>query len=711
MAAFAEYAAIARRVHSAASMAVPAARRHPRLQGWAQLTGCTPSDGARDVTGAPLLLQPVSSVPRFSVPGVRRLALCLRPGQSVRFVLAARPVELIRSMAVTSALRRAVQTAIATAFGSTPVPCLHDIPSSAVLPQLQAAEQAEARTSTDAQQDAAPPAKRPRAGAGQDAVPPSREDEPMPEDTAASSRPRTRSRARSRGLAARTVNAEPAAAKRGRRQKRPDSGAAAEPSAAPSSSASSSSSSSSASSSASASASRGKSRSSRRGGAPDEARPFLGAVATLMERWLPWSATRDALLSTGLWTPAVSGPASQLGIGGLFRPGTVGDEFEAVAAAWAKAVTGGEISSLAALRQDVKSRLAGPVKAAVERAGLTGKRLPRLGAGIRELRVMKVFVAIVVWAVGAVSWEEGLQGEFRLPDLLGIRSGTPVASKKAFARALKEAQAATTAALAGGAGKPAEPAAPATQSATEPAPKASTRGRGKSRARQSRKAEPAPAEAGAAEERPAAPQPSIAEAAERELRSLADVDSSMLAGDCGEAVAPDGTGPDDSPLYRDQSWSLLVGDYDDPDTERFAIAAAKSAVLHTTKLGRGGKKALAAFAEAEDELAMRAAGGQFVELLVPRDEEWATFGSSTAAGESAGRRHTRVLPRVVASLAALARPGSGSFRTARQWQRALAEPSRRMLFCVHMQAVSALRPALCTLECVYEEFAGGSPPL
>ncbi|KAA0170409.1 hypothetical protein FNF28_01404 [Cafeteria roenbergensis] len=713
MAAFAEYAAVARRLHGVASSAAPAARRHPRLQGWAQLSGCTPPEDARDVAGAPLLLQPVSAVPRFSVRGARRLALSLRPGQSVRFVLAARPVELVRSMAVTSALRRAVQSAIAASFGSTPVPRLQDIPEGGVLPQLIAAEQAEAQAGEGAgaaADAAAPPAKRPRAEAGQADA--STGDEDAAESEPVVARPRTRSRSKRRGLAPKAVNAEPAAAKPSKRRHRSGS-AAADAASGPSPPASSSS------SSSSAAATRSSTRSSAQSSVPEEALPFLGAVASLMDRWLPWSATREALLSTGLWTPAVSGPASQLGICEVFRPGTVGDEFEAVAAAWASAVTGGEISSLEALRQDLKSRLSGPVKAAVERAGLTGKRLPRLGAGLRELRVMKVLVAIVVWAVGAVSWEEGLKGAFRLPDVLGVRSGKRVASKKAFQRALKEAQTATADILDGTApaAETAVAAAPAVQADAAPAAKAPSRRRGRGRPRKGSKAAPAPtpatasSAAGAEEAKAAAPQPSIAEAAERELRSLADVDSSMLAGDCGEAVAPDGAGPDDSPLYRDQSWSLLVGDYEDPDTERFAIAAARSAVLHTTKLGRGGKKALAAFAEAEDELAMRAAGGQFVELLVPRDEDWATFGSSVSASESAGRRHTRVLPRVVAALAALARPGGGGFRTARQWQRALAEPSRRMLFCVHMQAVSALRPALCTLECVYEEFAGGSPPL
>lgn len=59
-------------------------RRHPRVQGWAVMSGACPQTPLQTSTALPPLLPPLSAVPRLTVAAAMRVAECLAPGQVVR---------------------------------------------------------------------------------------------------------------------------------------------------------------------------------------------------------------------------------------------------------------------------------------------------------------------------------------------------------------------------------------------------------------------------------------------------------------------------------------------------------------------------------------------------------------------------------------------------------------------------------------------------
>jgi len=663
--AFAVYSAAAARLRGLASEDAPSARRHPRIQGWAAMAGSVALDSAGMSSSAPLLLPPLSAVPRLSVAAALRLASVMRQGQAARFVLAARPIDFVRSSAVTSAIRRATHMALRGSLAGVMVPAAQDLEAGSALPEAPAPSPAAAAAPSEG-----------AAAAEKEAA----EGEPAPKRTKAPGTPagpRTRARSRRRGLTQVDSNVAPRAA-----DASSSSGAAPK---------------------RGGKARRGRAASSSSSGAAPSpappagaaAAPFLTALADVIERWLPWADVRASLLESGTWAAAVAGPASQLSLSDIFLPGVIGREFEDAAVGWASAVSGGDIASLRELSSACKRRLRDPVRAAVLRSGIDDSAVPGLKASSRSVRLIKVFVAIAVWAVGADSWERGLAGRFARHDLLGVRPSK--GKRSTFKVRLRRAVAST---------RPASEPLPELEAA--PAPAAPAEEPAAAAASSSSSASSAAAAGPAPQPAAEAPVP-LAAAVDAELARLAELDDARLMGD----VSPHVDRPQRLCQFRshDEGWSLVAGAYSDPQADREAAAASGRKVLRpASRSGKVAKKDALAFAAAERRLAGAVATGRFLEVALPRDAGAVCFGSGDASLAELARAGS--LPEVVAVLGALCRQdGAARKLSARKWQQALSDPARRMLLCVSMHCTGGLRPAICLLEGVYEEFAGPTPPM
>jgi hypothetical protein len=214
--------------------------------------------------------------------------------------------------------------------------------------------------------------------------------------------------------------------------------------------------------------------------------------------------------------------------------------------------------------------------------------------------------------------------------------------------------------------------------------------------------------------------PLAAESVAAELAELAQIDNELLLSRVPSSGMDVGLKEDD-PEWSSaaQAWSLAVGPYEDEEAGELADEAAASSGLKPLKRkgrGAGAKaaKALAQQAAREARVAALTASGRLLEVLLPRDERDTMFGSQLSEAQRAKALHCGGLPHIVRAVTALARgdaAGAHGWNHARGVQQWLSKPEQRMLLCVSIQATTGLRPAVVTLEGVFQEFAGHAPPL
>jgi hypothetical protein len=699
-------------------------RRHPRVQGWALMSGLVaPSEGF-----APLL-PPRSIVPVLDIKQALAVAHRLKPNHEVRFLLQGRPLDIVKSSAVTRRLLESASRVISEHLHDVESLPVEDWDADCVPPSLAMARPVIERAAAEPPQavekdvhiDAGIDADV-DADVDADAEPP-RPVPPPPPVAPAAAEPEAK-RVKMDGLAraeevltAPTDTLKGILAEQALREEEPLGSVARR--------------------SSSVGGAAWVTLNLPKGPSKDKAAfeftTFGSRVLPMLEEWLGWNSLPHRIRKGE--SPTAATEAACLEAGLLAGNGEFLDNasLSVAAQAWAHMVTGKPMRTREMVRALASPRTA-LSKHLINKGWLQAREDFRKNSDV--FRLITLVVAIASWCAGSDVWptdkqavprpslapvvQPGVEGAlaqhrmralvFELCELAGWSASDrslvdalrptsleliPALDQSSSSSSSSATAVASTVAVAGAQHEEEQ------SSTDEDLPKSRKRkaDKGKNSA--------AAASAAAPEAAPDVPKQDLVHRVEQRLQLRAEWDSRVLS-------AHDENMSKSTAAVHQQR---LGG----PDASALSLIVAlekdsKALDLAHEKLPKGKNKgSKAALERRADTLASMAADGRCLEVVLPLSARHCLFaGSGGVEGDEAlGTDADRDLSRAAEVLRVLTRGAEaaevgGAWSSWQQW---LSNPATRLQLCVSMRGGEGLRPAITVLEGVYQAWADDMPPL